>query len=80
MFWSVYGLLLSASAIVGVCLGLAAVYGVGLPRIDDFESYRPASDTLLYDDEGRVPYAPSRYAQYSLFDTSTRCFRALDFW
>jgi len=54
MFWTVYGLLLAASAIVGVCFGLAAVYGVGLPRIDVIESYRPVSDTLLYDDEGRV--------------------------
>ena len=53
-FWTVYGLLLASSSIAGVCVGLALVYGVDLPHIDDLESYRPVSDTLLYDDEGRL--------------------------
>ena len=53
-FWTVYGLLLASSSIGGVGIGLAVVYGVDLPHIDDLESYRPVSDTLLYDDEGRL--------------------------
>jgi penicillin-binding protein 1A len=42
-----------ASAIIGTLGGLALVYSVDLPQIDDLDHYRPISNTVLYDDRGR---------------------------
>jgi len=42
-----------ASAIIGVLAGLGLVYSVDLPQIDDLDHYRPISNTVLYDDQGR---------------------------
>ena len=52
--WSVFGLLLLASSGIGVLSGLALVYSVDLPQIDNLDRYRPISGTVLYDDEGRA--------------------------
>jgi penicillin-binding protein 1A len=50
----VYSLLVVTSAVVGALAGLAAVYSIDLPQVQDLKSYRPISSTLLFDDEGRV--------------------------
>jgi len=50
----VYSLLVVTSAVVGALAGLAAVYSIDLPQVQDLQSYRPISSTLLFDDEGRV--------------------------
>jgi len=50
--WSVFGILVFASALIGCLSGLALVYLVRLPA--DLEHYRPISNTELYDDHGRV--------------------------
>ena len=52
--WSKFGFFVLAAAAVGVSVGLALVYFVSFPHVSDLESYRPISNTLLYDDEGHV--------------------------
>ena len=52
--WYTFWFMVSASAVVGALGGLAAVYSVSFPHISNLENYRPISNTLLYDDEGRV--------------------------
>ncbi len=42
-----------AAAIIGALAGLGLVYSVDLPQIDDLDHYRPISNTVLYDDQGR---------------------------
>jgi penicillin-binding protein 1A len=48
-----FSLLVVASATVGALGGLALVYSVDLPEIHDLGLYRPISNTVLYDDQGR---------------------------
>jgi penicillin-binding protein 1A len=50
----VVGVLVGASALIGALAGLVSVYLTDLPQIQDLEHYRPISNTVLYDDEGRV--------------------------
>ena len=47
------GLSVIGSATLGAIVGLAFVYGVDLPQINDLGHYRPISNTILYDDKGR---------------------------
>lgn len=42
------------SAVIGAVAGLAIVYGVDIPKVNDLENFRPISNTWLYDDKGRV--------------------------
>jgi len=46
--------MLVASATIGALAGLALVYSVDLPQIQDLGHYRPISNTVLYDDQGRA--------------------------
>ena len=47
-------LLLGASAVFGVMLGLVLVYSINLPQMNDLERYRPSTTTELYDIHGKV--------------------------
>jgi penicillin-binding protein 1A len=47
-------LLLAASAIFGVMLGLMLVYSINLPQMAELERYRPSTTTELYDIHGKV--------------------------
>src|SRR3954453_4328085 len=47
-------LLVVTLAGIGALGGLAAVYSVDLPQIHDLGHYRPISNTILYDDQGRA--------------------------
>jgi penicillin-binding protein 1A len=47
-------LLLAASALFGVMLGLILVYSINLPQMAELERYRPDTTTELYDIHGRV--------------------------
>jgi penicillin-binding protein 1A len=47
-------LLLSASAIFGVMVGLLLVYSINLPQMAELERYRPSTTTELYDVHGKV--------------------------
>jgi penicillin-binding protein 1A len=49
-----FSLLVLASASIGALGGLALIYSVGLPQIHDLNHYRPISNTVLYDDQGRA--------------------------
>jgi penicillin-binding protein 1A len=49
----VLSLLLVAVAATGTLAGLAFVYSADLPQIHDLGHYRPISNTVLYDDQGR---------------------------
>jgi len=51
---SIFALLLVASSGIGALGGLALVYSVDLPQIHDLDHYRPISNTVLYDDQGRA--------------------------
>jgi len=51
---ALFSLLVLASATLGVLGGLALVYSVDLPQIQDLGHYRPISNTVLYDDQGRA--------------------------
>ena len=42
------------SATIGALAGLALVYSVDLPQIQGLGNYRPISNTILYDDQGRA--------------------------
>ncbi len=42
------------SAVIGALAGLACVFSVDHSQIHDLGHYRPISNTVLYDDEGRV--------------------------
>jgi penicillin-binding protein 1A len=42
-----------SSAVLGSLAGLALLYSVDLPQLDDLDHYRPISNTVLYDDHGR---------------------------
>jgi penicillin-binding protein 1A len=46
--------MLVASATFGALAGLAFVYSIDLPQIQDLGHYRPISNTVLYDDQGRA--------------------------
>src|ERR1700745_1067915 len=48
-----FSFLVVASATVGALGGLALVYSVNLPEIHDLSLYRPISNTVLSDDQGR---------------------------
>jgi penicillin-binding protein 1A len=52
--WGLYTLLVVTSAAIGTLAGLVAVYSIDLPQVQVLESYRPISNTLLFDDQGRV--------------------------
>ena len=47
-------LLLGASAIFGVMVGLLLVYSVNMPQMDELERYRPSTTTELLDIHGKV--------------------------
>ncbi|HEY5212680.1 MAG TPA: transglycosylase domain-containing protein, partial [Acidobacteriaceae bacterium] len=47
-------LLLAASALFGVMLGLMLVYSINLPQMAELEQYRPSTTTELYDVHGKV--------------------------
>ncbi len=47
-------LLLAASALFGVMLGLMLVYSINLPQMAELERYRPSTTTELYDIHGKV--------------------------
>jgi len=42
-----------ASSSIGALTGLTLVYSADLPQINALDHYRPISNTVLYDDEGR---------------------------
>jgi penicillin-binding protein 1A len=52
--WATLSLLVTASSSIGILAGLSLVYSSGLPQIHDLDHYRPISNTVLYDDEGRA--------------------------
>ena len=52
--WVLYGLWLVVSVSIGALAGLAFVYSVNLPQIQNLGHYRPISNTVLYDDQGRA--------------------------
>ena len=52
--WGIFGVLLVISATIGALAGLALVYSVDLPQIQNLGQYRPISNTVLYDDQGRA--------------------------
>ena len=52
--WGTLVALLIGSATIGASVGLACVYLLKLPQIQDLDNYRPISKTVLYDDEGRA--------------------------
>jgi penicillin-binding protein 1A len=52
--WSIGASLLAGSAVIGALVGLVSVFSVDPPQIRDLGHYRPLSNTVLYDDEGRV--------------------------
>jgi penicillin-binding protein 1A len=54
LWWALFILLLVASSSIGSLTGLALMYSANLPRIDTLGRYRPISNTVLYDDEGRA--------------------------
>jgi penicillin-binding protein 1A len=47
-------LLLSASAVFGVMVGLLLVFSINLPQISELERYHPSTTTDLYDIHGKV--------------------------
>ena len=47
-------LLLSASAVFGVMVGLLLTYAINLPQMTELEHYRPSTTTELYDVHGKV--------------------------
>lgn len=47
-------LLLAASSLFGVMLGLMLVYAINLPQMADLERYRPSTTTELYDIHGEA--------------------------
>jgi penicillin-binding protein 1A len=47
-------LLLGASALLGVTLGLVLVFSINLPQMAELERYRPSTTTELYDIHGKV--------------------------
>lgn len=47
-------LLMMASALFGVMLGLVLVYSINLPQMAELERYRPSTTTELYDIHGKV--------------------------
>ena len=52
--WGVFIFFVLASATIGAFAGLVAVYSIDLPQVQDLRGYRPISNTLLFDDKGRV--------------------------
>jgi penicillin-binding protein 1A len=46
--------LVLAAAVIGTLVGLASVYCLNLPDVREVKSYRPISNTFLYDDKGRI--------------------------
>jgi penicillin-binding protein 1A len=47
-------LLLSASAMLGVTIGLALVFTINMPQMEELERYRPSTTTELYDIHGKA--------------------------
>jgi penicillin-binding protein 1A len=74
--WTVFGLLVLASAAFGALAGLLFVYSTDLPQAEELERYRPSSITELYDDQGRAigSFALQRrvIASYNDFSKSLR--------
>jgi penicillin-binding protein 1A len=74
--WTVFGLLVLASAAFGALAGVLFVYSTDLPQVEELERYRPSSITELYDDQGRVigSFALQRrvIASYNDFPKSLR--------
>ena len=50
----IFAVLLVVSATIGAFAGVAFVYSIDLPQVRDLEHYRPISNTVLYDDQGRA--------------------------
>ncbi|HEX7288967.1 MAG TPA: PBP1A family penicillin-binding protein [Candidatus Angelobacter sp.] len=50
----VFGLLVTAAALLGSLAGLLIVYSTDLPQISELERYRPSTITELYDSNGQV--------------------------
>jgi penicillin-binding protein 1A len=48
-FW----LLIGASSVFGIMVGLLLTYSINLPQMDDLERYRPSTTTELYDIHGK---------------------------
>ncbi|SEG56590.1 penicillin-binding protein 1A [Bryocella elongata] len=49
-----FALLMAASAVFGVMVGLVLVYSINLPQMAELEHYRPSTTTELYDVHGEV--------------------------
>ncbi|MES2391978.1 MAG: PBP1A family penicillin-binding protein [Acidobacteriota bacterium] len=49
-----YFVLLGASALFGIMLGLVLVFSINLPQMAELERYRPSTTTELYDIHGQV--------------------------
>jgi penicillin-binding protein 1A len=49
-----YFVLLGASALFGIMLGLVLVFSINLPQMAELERYRPSTTTELYDIHGEV--------------------------
>ncbi len=47
-------LLIGASAVFGVMVGLLMVYSINLPQMTELERYRPSTTTELYDVHGKI--------------------------
>lgn len=50
----VFSVLVFAAAAIGALVGLTSVCFLDLPNVHEVESYRPISNTFLYDDKGRI--------------------------
>jgi len=49
-----FALLMAASAVFGIMVGLLLVYSINLPQMAELERYRPSTTTELYDVHGEV--------------------------
>ncbi len=52
--WSLFGLLVLASAFLGALSALLFVYSIDMPQVHELERFRPICNTELYDDHGRL--------------------------
>jgi penicillin-binding protein 1A len=52
--WATFGLSFITAIGIGTLTGLLLVHSVHLPQIHDLGSFRPISNTVLYDDQGRA--------------------------
>jgi penicillin-binding protein 1A len=51
---SAFLMLLAASALFGIMVGLMLVYSINLPQMEELARYRPSTTTELYDIHGKV--------------------------